>query len=108
MNASSKLDIAEILYDSGRVRYRYARVIAPDGSKWLRNGLFVHYGENGSILSEGTYVKGKEEGLWRDFHPNGVPAAEGYFVGGNETGTWRFWSDTGKEEPSQSFPAVTG
>jgi len=79
MTIESDLNIAEIPYESGAIRFRYARVMAPDRTRWIRQGLFVEYHENGTVVSEGQYVNGKEDGLWRDFHPDGRRAAEGCY-----------------------------
>jgi antitoxin component YwqK of YwqJK toxin-antitoxin module len=98
MEGRADLDIAEIPFESGAVRFRYARVLAPDGKRWLRHGLFVEYAENGAVISEGAYVDGREHGRWRDYHPNGAPAAEGTYEHGLEHGEWRFWDEHGNEE----------
>jgi len=103
MTIDSDLNIAEIPYESGAIRFRYARVMAPDRTRWIRHGLFVEYHENGTVVSEGQYVDGKEDGLWRDFHPDGRPAAEGCYREGKEVGVWRFWNPDGTEEPSTNF-----
>ena len=97
------LNLAEIPYDSGAIRYRYARVMSEDGTRWLRHGLFVEYAENGAVLSEGSYLFGKEHGLWRDFHPNGRLAAEGYYHEGQQHGVWRFWNEVGAEEQAENY-----
>ena len=97
---SATLDIAEIAYESGAPHFRYTRVKSPDGTQWLRHGLFIEYSEAGTVISEGSYSQGKEEGLWRDFHPNGKLAAEGTYRGGLEDGQWRFWNESGAEERS--------
>ena len=55
----AELEIAEISHDSGALRYRYGRYLAPDGGRWIRHGLFVAYHENGAIASEGTYEPGQ-------------------------------------------------
>lgn len=98
MSDRAELNIAEIPYESGAVRYRYSRYLAPDGQRWLRHGLFVEYAENGSVLSEGEYVDGKEHGVWRDFHPDGALASEGSYAHGLEHGEWRFWDEHGRDE----------
>ena len=96
MNAD--LNIAEIPYESGEVRFRYARYLAADGTRWIRHGLFRAYHRNGTLASEGNYVDGAEEGLWRDYHENGQLAAEGHYKKGEEVGTWRYWNDKGEPE----------
>ena len=92
------LNIAEIPYPSGEVRYRYARYLSQDGSRWVRHGQFREYYQGGLVRSEGTYEHGKENGIWRDYHENGQLAAEGVYQQGVEVGTWMFWSDTGAPE----------
>jgi antitoxin component YwqK of YwqJK toxin-antitoxin module len=92
------LQIAEILYESGAVRFRYLRYLSPDGTRWIRHGLFRAYHETGPLASEGNYVDGVESGLWRDYHPNGQLAAEGSYVDGREVGEWHYWSENGSPE----------
>ena len=92
------LHIAEIPYASGAIRFRYARIMSPDGTRWIRHGLFVEYSEAGVIVAEGQYVNGGENGLWREFYPNGSPAAEGEYQSGREIGLWRFWAADGSPE----------
>jgi hypothetical protein len=101
MTIEADLNIAEIPYGSGAIRFRYARVMSPDKTRWIRHGLFVEYHENGTVVSEGQYVDGKEDGLWRDFHPNGQPASEGRYREGQEVGVWRFWSPTESKNRAQ-------
>jgi antitoxin component YwqK of YwqJK toxin-antitoxin module len=105
MNASGTLHIAEIPYESGAVRLRYARRLSADGSRWVRHGLFVEYHESGRVKCEGEYVDGKEEGIWRDYHANGQLAAEGVYEAGQEEGVWRFFADDGREEKSATYRA---
>ncbi len=103
MSIEADLNIAEIPYESGATHYRYSRVSSSDGTRWLKHGLFVEYAESGAVLSEGTYVYGKEHGQWRDFHPNGQLAAEGLYDGGKENGLWRFWDESGKQERAVTY-----
>lgn len=102
---SADLNIAEITYETGEVRFRYARVMAPDGSRWIRHGVFREYDPGGRVVSEGTYVDGKEEGVWRDFYPSGQLAAQGTYKAGEEIGDWRYWNPDGT--PS-SGPSTEG
>jgi antitoxin component YwqK of YwqJK toxin-antitoxin module len=92
------LNIAEIPYPSGTMRFRYSRYLSADGSSWIRHGQFVSYHENGSVASEGLYEHGKEHGVWRDYHPNGQLAAEGEYANGTESGVWLYWSASGVPE----------
>ncbi|WP_082730295.1 MULTISPECIES: toxin-antitoxin system YwqK family antitoxin [Sphingomonas] len=90
-----ELYIAEIPFEGGGIRYRYARKMSSDGSRWIREGLFQAYHPDGTLASEGTYVEGLEDGAWRDFHENGQLAAEGFYSRGTEVGLWRFWKPDG-------------
>ena len=103
MTIEADLSIAEIPYESGAIKFRYARVMSPDGTRWIRHGLFIAYHENAVVASEGPYVDGMEEGLWRDFHPNGQLAAEGHYRAGKEIGVWRSWKPDGTEEPGTNY-----
>ncbi len=99
MSSAADLNLAEIPYESGVLRFRYTRFMAPDGTRWIRHGLFVAYRENGVVSSEGSYNEGKEHGLWCDFHENGQQASEGSYHQGEEVGIWRFWGLDGREQP---------
>ena len=92
------LELAEICYESGALRYRYARYLAQDGNRWIRHGLFVAYHENGAIASEGTYEHGVEHGPWKDFHPNGQLAAHGDYDRGTQVEPWQYWNADGQRE----------
>ncbi|TKC80194.1 hypothetical protein FAZ69_29510 [Trinickia terrae] len=92
------LEIAEVFHESGSLRFRYTRYLVPDGSRWIRHGLFVAYQENGAIASEGTYEHGLEHGPWKDFHPNGQLAALGRYDRGIEIEPWQHWDADGRPE----------
>ena len=93
------LHIAEIPFEDGGIQLRYGRKLSPDGSRWIREGLFRAYHPNGSLASEGTYLDGVEDGVWRDYHDNGQIAAEGEYSQGVEVGVWRYWNADGSITP---------
>lgn len=92
------LDIAEIPYESGVIRFRYARYLSDDGTRWVRHGRFVAYTEEGTVCSEGHYEHGLEQGEWMDFHLNGQVAAQGHYEKGKVVGIWQFWKPDGTSE----------
>ena len=92
---TNNLYIAEILYETGEVHYRYSRYLSEDGTRWIRDGLFQAYSQNGNLASEGSYTDRLENGLWCDYHDNGVMAARGYYQNGEEVGQWEYWNDDG-------------
>ena len=101
----SELNIAEIPYETGGIRFRYSRYLSPDGKRWVRHGLFRAYHVNGALASEGSYVDGSEHGPWRDYHDNGQIAAQGQYEDGREVvGTWTYWSRDGAASDS---PPIT-
>jgi antitoxin component YwqK of YwqJK toxin-antitoxin module len=100
---SNELNIAEIPYETGEIRFRYSRYMASDGSKWIRHGLFRAYHKNGTLASEGNYVDGLENGVWRDYHENGRLAAEGTYEKGQEVGLWKYWDGNGVETSGQLY-----
>ncbi|WP_081497737.1 toxin-antitoxin system YwqK family antitoxin [Caulobacter sp. AP07] len=94
----AELNIAEIPHDDGSIRFRYARKMAPDGTRWLRHGLFQQFYPNGQKACEGHYAEGSEQGLWRDYHQNGQLAAQGEYDKGVQVGLWNYWSPDGRSE----------
>ncbi len=95
--AVTDLNVAEIPFENGTVRYRYSRYLADDGQRWIRHGLFRAYATDGTLASEGHYEHGLEHGLWRDYHESGQLAAEGHYDQGREVAeTWRYWDPTGE------------
>lgn len=97
----STLHIAEIPFEGGGIRFRYSRKMSPDGSRWIREGLFRAYHPNGALASEGMYRDGLEKGEWRDFHDNGQIAAKGSYDQGKEIGLWHFWNADGDADESR-------
>jgi antitoxin component YwqK of YwqJK toxin-antitoxin module len=95
------MNTAEIPYDTGAVQFRYERRLAPDGTRWIRNGLFQAYHRNGLLATEGMYENGAETGLWRDHHESGQLAAEGSYRHGRKVGLWRYWDVDGKPEQTE-------
>lgn len=101
------LHIAEIAHETGELRFRYARVLSADQTRWIRHGLFTEFHPNGQLVSEGTYVNGLEEGPWRDFYENGQLAAEGQYAVGVEEGVWRYWNSQGELESTEDYSSVS-
>jgi antitoxin component YwqK of YwqJK toxin-antitoxin module len=58
------LHIVEIPYETGELKFRYTRKLSPDGTKWIREGLFQQYHKKGNLASEGNYLNGNEIGQW--------------------------------------------
>ena len=100
---SNELNIAEIPYENGVIRCRYARYLSDDGKRWIRHGLYTAYHPDGSLKSEGNYYHGLESGSWHDYHPNGQLAAIGAYEDGVEVGEWHFWDSEGRPEQTVKY-----
>lgn len=100
-----ELQLAEVFYATGEIRFRYSRYKTPTG-EWVRHGLFLAYHPNGIVACMGQYNDGFETGQWTDFYPNGQRSAEGFYVLGQEDGAWKFWSDDGVLEQTYARKGV--
>lgn len=105
MNNEDELNIAEIPFESGIIRFRYVRYLSIEKNKWIKHGLYCAYYPSGNLASEGTFKDGYEEGLWKDFHENGQLAAEGMYKQGKKIGLWRYWDSNGKLEDEENCGA---
>lgn len=94
------LNLAEVLDEAGRLKFRYSRYMSSDATKWIRHGLFVAYYPDGCVASEVTYEHGAEHGPCRDLHSNGQIAAEGAYSKGRECGLWKYYAEDGTLESS--------
>lgn len=102
-NGKTVIHVAEIPYETGEIHFRYARKKSPDGTQWIRDGLFQEFYQNGNLASEGSYDDGLEEGPWKDYHENGNLAAEGNYSKGEETGIWRYYDEDGNFEEEEDY-----
>src|SRR5262245_65510638 len=86
------LHIAEIPYEDGTIRFRYARILSADGTRWIKHGLFSAHHPDGKLSSEGMSINGQEHGLWTEYHSNGQMAAIGHYATGKQVGDREYWS----------------
>ena len=56
----------------------------------------MRYYPDGKPRAEGTYKRGKKDGIWLAFHENGQKKMEGKFVDGKAEGTVKEWDEEGK------------
>lgn len=45
--------------------------MSDDETRWIQDGLFTEYYQNGNISSTGLYDNGLENGHWINYHENG-------------------------------------
>jgi len=60
------------------------------------NGTQTYYHENGSVMSSGELVNGKEEGIWNYYYENGKPQAKASYENGVENGDWVWYFESGE------------
>ncbi len=64
-------------------------VLEPYGKKV--KATFFH--DNGQVMQEGYFVKGKLDGTWVSYDENGNKIAAAEYKNGKKVGKWFFWSD---------------
>ncbi len=63
----------------------------------------VKYYTNGAILSEGSRVDGKKEGLWKSYHLDGSLWSVHQYTEGVQTGDYNVWHRNGNLRISGAF-----
>ncbi|MES2240241.1 MAG: membrane-binding protein [Bacteroidota bacterium] len=54
----------------------------------------TYFYDNGQVMQEGYFVKGKLEGKWTSYDENGNKTAIAEYKNGEKVGKWFFWSET--------------
>ena len=80
-------------YGNGQLHFKVRQV--RDDGRWVREGPWEAWHENGVLHEEGAYVRGREQGEWRWWYDNEKPMARGRFVEGKRVGPWTFWHENG-------------
>jgi antitoxin component YwqK of YwqJK toxin-antitoxin module len=63
----------------------------------LRDGYWVYYYDNGNKWSEGSYIKGLDQGKRTTYYQNGAKRYQGDYKEGKRVGIWVFYDSTGKQ-----------
>ena len=86
-----KLVILAVLMFSGVIFAQEAKpVLEPFGKKVKA----TYFHENGQVMQEGYFVKGKLEGNWVSYDENGNKIAIAEYKNGKKVGKWFFWTDS--------------
>lgn len=86
-----KLVILAVLMFSGVIFAQEAKpVLEPFGKKVKA----TYFHENGQVMQEGYFVKGKLEGKWVSYDENGNKIAIAEYKNGKKVGKWFFWTDS--------------
>ena len=72
------------------------RTITPEetDANGKENGYMTEYSDSGTVIAEGNYVNGLQDGDWK--YRNGEYLAEGKFTEGKEDGRWKQTYPNGK------------
>ena len=63
--------------------------------KIIWDDKYVEYYENGIILREGYYNRGKKNGRWTEYYDNRVRKSLGNYMDDIQIGEWEFYSNEG-------------
>ena len=84
-----------------------ARILEETWVKDTRHGPVTRRTEDGQVVEEGEYQRGKRAGTWRTFHGNGSPSTEGAYAAGKRQGEWRAWRADGSLASEARYEADT-
>lgn len=74
-NENGKFSV-EVFYLSGNIKMRGTYL---DRSLHTEDGFFQFFYQDGSIESQGNYVKGQKTGTWQRFQADGTPKKDHYY-----------------------------
>lgn len=85
-NSAFKLQLTKTVGNSYKgIIYDYSNTIKAEGGyvqvgkKYLEDGHFTYYFQNGNIESEGVFVRGVKVGNWKRFDNNGKRKTDRYY-----------------------------
>ncbi|MEC9081309.1 MAG: hypothetical protein VYE44_05985 [Verrucomicrobiota bacterium] len=67
------------------------------------DGQFIDHHDNGQKSVEGTFVEGKQQGVWTFYHENGQQFRTGNYVDGRADGQWIIWREDGSKWAEQTY-----
>ncbi|MDP6793950.1 MAG: hypothetical protein QGG00_01035 [Verrucomicrobiota bacterium] len=67
------------------------------------DGQFVDHHDSGNKSVEGTFVDGKQQGVWTYYHENGQRYRTGNYVNGRADGQWVIWREDGSKWSEQTY-----
>ncbi|MFK5854619.1 MAG: hypothetical protein QM503_00720 [Bacteroidota bacterium] len=94
--------------DNMRMRYLKINIIififcfvsfglnAQNNSNINPNGYNYFYGEDSTIVSEGSMLNGKPDGYWKNYYTDGILKSEGNRKDYELDSLWKFYDDEGK------------
>ena len=86
--------VLEGWHSNGNRHFEGAQVQDQNG-RWMREGPWTAWHENGTLHELGGYRDDLEHGRWQWWYESGVRMAEGNFEVGSREGDWYFWHESG-------------
>ena len=68
-----------------------------------KNGLFIEYYKNGGIKAKGKYKASKMHGNWEFYRMDGSLMRSGSFINGKQSGLWTTFDAKGKKIKESNF-----
>ena len=87
-------------YENGNIRIINYHKETQRGMEKVKYEAY-HY--TGQKASEGTYLNGKEDGLWTYWYENGQKRWEGTVKNGKRNGLWTYWHENGQKEKEYTY-----
>ena len=86
--------LIESHYAAGQPEFLGRQVRDADG-RWVRDGPWTAWYENGQVCERGAYRAGVEDGPWQWWYESGGRMAAGSWVEGRRVGEWTYWHENG-------------
>lgn len=86
----------DLLIDREGVKYQ-------EDSKKPYSGKVYELWDTGNKKFEGSYSKGKEDGIWTWWYYGGQKMSEGTFTNGERDGIWTWWYERGMKEREETY-----
>jgi antitoxin component YwqK of YwqJK toxin-antitoxin module len=99
--------VIESYYAPSKPEFLGTQVLDDDG-KWVRDGPWTAWYENGQVCELGAYRAGAEHGPWQWYYEDGTRMAEGGWVDGKRVGEWTFWHENGALGTTGSYADGVG
>ncbi|MHC4063464.1 MAG: toxin-antitoxin system YwqK family antitoxin [Planctomycetota bacterium] len=97
---AAKVEIVEERWPDGTLMLRREVLRKPDGAL-VDHGRYTRWYNNGQKEYEGTFIRGRNDGVATRWHRNGQKAIEEHYARGQRHGTRSSWDENGvkrKEE----------
>ena len=75
--------------------------------KGKQEGTWKFYSKDGSLFMQGPYKAGKKEGEFTEYYPSGKVRAKGMYEGSKKMGVWNYYLETGALDKQPDFKSAS-